>query len=97
MSWWTHLRDSAEKTVTGGLYDPAAIRKQQQMVNAQIKAYQDQTELAKQQLDEARTQEDAEKRKVNEKQIRSLRSTYRGQNASLLGVGDNDMTTNLGG
>lgn len=106
MSWWTDVRDTFEKVATFGAYDPwksrQADRDQRDMVNAQIKAYQDQTALAKQQLDEARAQTDAEKRRVNEKQIRTLRRNYRAQGASagLLGVGqpaNGDMDAKLGG
>lgn len=104
MSWWTDLRDSVEKVATFGVYDPwksrQADRDQRDMVNAQIKAYQDQTALARQQLDEARNATEAEKRRVNEKQIRTLRRNYRATGAGLLGVGQSanqDMDTKLGG
>lgn len=104
MSWWTNVRDSFEKIATVGLYDPAksrqADRDQRDMVNAQIKAYQDQTNLAQEQLDQARNETDAEKRRVNEKQIRGLRRNYRAQGAGLLGVGNpasEDMNGQLGG
>ena len=106
MSWWTDLRDTVEYVGTAGMYDPWKSRQndrdQRDMVNAQIKAYQDQTALARQQLDEARSATDAEKRRVNEKQIRTLRRNYRAQGASagLLGVGqpaNGDMDAKLGG
>ena len=104
MSWWTDLRDTVEYVGTAGLYDPKksrqADRDQRDMVNAQIKAYQDQTALARQQLDEARSQTQAEKRRVEEKQIRALRRNYRAQGAGMLGVGSpasQDMTDKLGG
>jgi len=104
MSWWTDLRDTVEYVGTAGMYDPWKSRQndrdQRNMVNAQIKAYQDQTALARQQLDEARAATDAEKRRVNEKQIRTLRRNYRAQGAGLLGVGqpaNQDMNSQLGG
>jgi hypothetical protein len=104
MSWWTDLRDTVENVATFGMYDPWKSRQndrdQRDMVNAQIKAYQDQTALARQQLDEARAATDAEKRRVNEKQIRTLRRNYRAQGAGLLGQGqpaNQDMDTKLGG
>lgn len=104
MSWWTDVRDTWEKVSTLGMYDPAKSRQndrdQRDMVNAQIKAYQDQTAMARQQLDEARNATDAEKRRVNEKQIRTLRRNYRAQGAGLLGVGQpasQDMDAKLGG
>jgi hypothetical protein len=104
MSWWTDLRDNVEYVATGTLYDPKKSRQndrdQRDMVNAQIKAYQDQTAMARQQLDEARAATDAEKRRVNEKQIRALRRNYRAQGAGMLGVGqpaNQDMDAKLGG
>ena len=104
MSWWTDLRDTVEYIGTAGMYDPKksrqAERDQRNMVNAQIKAYQDQTALARQQLDEARAATQAEKRRVEEKQIRSLRRNQRAQGVGLLGVGQpatQDMNSNLGG
>jgi hypothetical protein len=104
MSWWTDFRDEAIHIGTAGLYDPKRARQQERdqrnAVNAQIKAYQDQTALAKQQLDEARAQTAAEKRRVEEKQIRALRRNYRAQGAGMLGVGspaNQDMNSKLGG
>ena len=75
-------------------------RNQQYAMNDQVKAYQDQTALAKQQLDEARNATTAEKRRVEEKQIRSLRRNYRTQSVGMLGVGSpdtSDMNQKLGG
>jgi hypothetical protein len=104
MSWWTDLRDTVEYVGTAGMYDPWKSRQndrdQRNMVNAQIKAYQDQTAMAKQQLDEARQATQAEKRRVEEKQIRALRRNYRAQGAGMLGVGSSasdDMNQKLGG
>jgi hypothetical protein len=84
------------------------LRNQRYAVADQIKAYQDQTNLEKQQLDEARNSQDVEKRRVQEKQIRSLRRNYRGgaaaapatTSSSLLGQGQpvaTDVNTKLGG
>lgn len=104
MSWWTDLRDTFEKVATGGLYDPwksrQAERDQRDMINAQIKAYQDQTALERSRLDEARAATQAEKRRVEEKQIRTLRRNYRSQGIGMLGVGSpaaDDMNAKLGG
>ena len=75
-------------------------RNQAKMVQDQIKAYQDQTALAKQQLDEARDATNIQKRRVEEKQIRSLRRNYRAAGAGMLGVGASDtpdMNQKLGG
>jgi hypothetical protein len=100
MSWWTDIRDNIEKFASGGLYDPEKNRQQQRDINAQVKAYQDQTELAKQQLDTAREASTAEKRRIEEKQIRSLRRSSSAQSTGMLGVGQpatEDMTAKLGG
>lgn len=104
MSWWTDLRDSVEKAATLGFYDPKAARQaeaqQRYMINDQIKAYKAQTELSRQQLDQARTATENEKRRVEQKQIRALRRNYRAAGAGMLGVGapaNNDMNTQLGG
>ena len=104
MSWWTDLRDTWEYVATGTLYDPGKSRQndrdQRNLVNSQIKAYQDQTALAKQQLDESRAATQAEKRRVEEKQIRALRRNYRSNGAGMLGVGNSasqDMDSQLGG
>jgi multidrug efflux pump subunit AcrA (membrane-fusion protein) len=77
-------------------------RNQQNQINAQIKAYQDQTNLEKQQLDQARDATQEQKRQIEEKQIRSMRRNYRAPSAGtgLLGVGGSaspDMNNNLGG
>jgi len=111
MAWYDWATGKAEldwaEDVGGGLWNkitgsPTAAdrREQQNAVNAQIKAYQDQTAMARQQLDEARDATNAEKRRVNEKQIRALRRNYRAQGAGLLGVGEpanQDMDAKLGG
>lgn len=65
------------------------IKKQQQMMNDQIKAYNEQTKLAKDELARAKDSQIAEKRRIQEKQIRSLR-----RNASSRGFlgTSNDMS-----
>lgn len=73
-------------------------RNQNRMVNDQIKAYRDQTNLAKTELASKRNEEVAEKRRVDEKQIRALRRNYRA--TSFLGTQDSgqpDMSSKLGG
>lgn len=104
MSWWTNFRDTAEKAVTLGMYDPVKSRHAESearyAINDQIKAYKDQTELTKQQLNQTKNEEVAQKRRIEEKQIRALRRNYRSQGAGLLGVGapaSQDMSSNLGG
>jgi len=104
MSWWTDLRDSVEKVATFGMYDPQRIRQnereQRDLVNTQIKAYTDQTAITRQQLTQAREATEIERRRVNEKQIRALRRSYRAPGGGLLGVGQpatQDMDAKLGG
>jgi len=73
-------------------------RNQQKMINDQIKAYKDQTDITRQELNSKRDQVASEKRRVEEKQIRSLRRNYRAP--GFLGGGESaqpDMTSKLGG
>lgn len=74
-------------------------RNQQNMINEQIKAYKDQTELAKQDLANKKNEIDAQKRRIEEKQIRALRRNYRPQGflGSSGGSSQDDMNTKLGG
>ena len=104
MSWWTDIRDSVEKFATAGFYDPEksreSERQQRQMINDQISAYKEQTELSRQALDETRAATEAEKRRVQEKQIRALRRSNRAQFPGMLGMGQpaqQDTSTKLGG
>lgn len=92
--------------ITSNLYHAATgtptaqeRRSQQNAVNDQIKAYREQTEITKSEIARKKNEEVAEKRRIEEKQIRSLR---RNRGSSLLGTqptNDNDagMTTKLGG
>lgn len=102
MSWWTDFRDSAEKAVTYGMYDPAKQRQaahdQRSLINSQIQAYKDQTEITKNELATKKNEVMSEKRRVEEKQIRALRRSSRGQ--GFLGTqatSQPDMNTTLGG
>ncbi len=85
----------------GGYYvDKQAAEKKnaQSLINMQVNAYNKQTELSKQMLDATRNQEAVEKRRIEEKQIRSLRRNYGAQ--SSLGSQDSgqpDMSDKLGG
>jgi hypothetical protein len=58
----------------------------------QVRAYREQTELTRQELNRASQEQDVQKRRVNEKQIRSLRRNYR--SAGVLGTGSNPSTQN---
>jgi len=70
----------------------AEKRAQQYAVNDQIKAYKEATEISRQQLEETKAQRDVEKRRVQEKQIRSLRGQYRPAGGFL----DNQQSSSLG-
>lgn len=78
-------------------------RNQQYAINDQIKAYKDATALSTQQLNDTRAEQNVEKRKINEKQIRSLRNNFRpaggflnnSANSSSLG-GSNPLPNKLG-
>lgn len=74
-------------------------RNQARDINDQIKAYKEQTNLAREELNQKRAAEVTEKRRINEKQIRSLRNTYRSR--GLLGgeasADEAGMTSKLGG
>lgn len=75
-------------------------RQAQRQINDQIKAYKDQTELTRKQLEDTKNEKLAEKRRVEEKQIRGLRRNYSARNTGLLGQGQpasQDMTNQLGG
>lgn len=58
-------------------------RIQTQQINDQIQAYKDQTAITQKQIDSVKAEKDAEKRKINEKQIRSLRSSNRSSSGFL--------------
>ena len=105
MSWWTHFRDSAVKYSTFGIVDPEKSRhaeaEQRYAMQAQVQSYKDQTELTRQEIATKKGEEAVEKRRVEEKQIRSLRRNYSAR--GFLGSGqapDNSqpgMSDKLGG
>ena len=102
MSWWTKFRDRAEKVATLGFYDPVKSRREEAearyAINDQIKAFKDQSELSRKMLEQKKSEGDVLKRKIQEKQIRSLRNTYR--SPSMLGMGasaSGDISQKLGG
>lgn len=82
-----------------GIPDAAEKRKQAAMMNEQVKAYKDQTELTRQELNKTKDAQNVEQRRIQEKQIRSLRRSYRP--AGILGTGQGtgqaDMSAKLGG
>lgn len=72
--------------------------RQRRLMNEQIQAYKTETELTKQELAKKKDEQIAEKRRIEEKQIRALRRSYRTQ--GFLGTqtsGEKDMSTKLGG
>lgn len=75
-----------------------AAKEQAKLANEQIKAYREQTEISKAELDRKRGEEQVEKRRVEEKQIRGLRRNFRspGLLGSGGGVGGNPVSDKLG-
>ena len=63
----------------------------------QVKAYKEQSELTRKEIERKRGEELAEKRRVEEKQIRGLRRNYR--SSGILGSqqAQQDQSTKLGG
>lgn len=77
-------------------------REQSRLVNEQIKAYQDQTEISKAALAQAKDAEQVEKRRIQEKQIRSLRRTssargFLGSSSDNSFSNDSGLNSTLGG
>jgi hypothetical protein len=68
-------------------------RNQQKMMNDQVKAYKEQTAIAREEIDRKRGEQMAEKRRVQEKQIRSLRHNF--SPAGFLNTGA-DISNQLG-
>jgi hypothetical protein len=73
-------------------------RNASKLVNDQIRAYKEMSEISKNELASKKNEELAEKRKIEEKQIRSLRRNYRPQGImSASSPTEQDMSTKLGG
>lgn len=53
------------------------MKEQNRLINEQIQAYKDQTALTQKELNDLKAQKDVERRRIDEKQIRSLRGQYR--------------------
>lgn len=102
-SFFVKARNAFEQGATFGLYDPEGSHReevdQRDLIGDQINAYKEQTNLARDELNRKRGEQEAEKRKINEKQIRALRRNYRPagflNNAASAPTGD--LTQNLGG
>lgn len=95
MSWGGWLWDKATDVAHAVTGIPTADEKrnQQKAVNDQIKAYREQTAITKAEIDRKRGEEAVEKRRIQEKQIRSLRRNFRP--AGFLNTGA-DVTQPLG-
>lgn len=108
MSWWNPI-DVGKKVLTApidvlkkeadigssafGLPTADDRRKQMAGINEQVKFYRNQTNIANSEVSRAREQQLVEKRRIEEKQIRSLRRNFRP--ASFAG-GDDDTNNKLG-
>lgn len=93
---WDKTTDFAHSV--SGIPTADEKRNAQRMMNDQVKAYRDQTEITRKEIDRKKGEELAEKRRVEEKQVRSLRRNYRTQ--GMLGGGQSDqsgMSSQLGG
>ena len=97
---WKGIKDVGHQitnTIEGGINrvtgreSEADKRAEQYQINDQIKAYKDQTALEQQEIDDAKNQQDALKRQINEKQIRTLRNNFRpaGGYMSMYGASPN--------
>jgi len=91
------VTDVAQHTL--GIPDAAERRNQAAMMNDQVKAYKEQSELTRTELNKAKDAQNVEQRRIQEKQIRTLRRNYRP--AGILGQGQQssqaDVSTKLGG
>lgn len=71
------------------------VKQQKQLLNDQISAYKEQTELSKQELNAAKDSQAAEQRRIQEKQIRAVR-----RNSSMRGFlgssGGSELDNKLG-
>lgn len=72
-------------------------RNRDRAMNEQMKAYKEQTELTRQELKEKRAATEAEKRRVEAKQIRHLRRGTRAAGGGFLGSTQESMSSKLGG
>lgn len=104
MSWFGPIGDWIEDKTTDVLHKitgtPTAAEKRAatNMVNDQVNAYKQQTEITRQELAAKAGEVASEKRRVGEKQVRALRNRYRA--SSFLGAQDSsqpDMNSKLGG
>ncbi len=78
-----------------GTMNASEKRQQKQAIQSQVDYYRKQSEISDSQISQAREQQMVEKRRINEKQIRSLRRSFRP--AGLLDSTSGDIADNLGG
>lgn len=77
-----------------GMPTAAEKRTRERLMNDQIAAYKRQTELAESEIARKREEQLAEKRRIEEKQVRSLRRNFRP--AGFLDSGSDGMSNKLG-
>jgi len=97
MSIWGKIWDIGTDIAHGLTGTPTAAQKRDTMsaANNQIDMYKKQTEIASSALASAKNEQDAQKRRIEEKQIRGLRRNF--QSSSLLDNSDSGMSDKLGG
>jgi hypothetical protein len=100
MSIWDKIWDKATDFghYVTGIPTADERRNQQKMMNDQVKFYKEQSEISKKEIATKKNEEVAQKRRIEEKQIRSLRRNYRAQ--GFLGgqaSSQPDMNQKLGG
>jgi LAS superfamily LD-carboxypeptidase LdcB len=83
MSIFDFILDPVKSLI--GMPTSKDVDKQKKEMNAQIKAYNEQTKIAKEEQSRLKDEQTAEKRRIQEKQIRSLRRSSRSQNVGFLG------------
>lgn len=97
-TWYDPLGITDKASEIVGLPTADEKRHKQKEVNDQIKAYKEQTELTRKEIEAKRGEAAAEKRRVDQKQIRQLRRNY--GTGTLLGSStpaSPDMNNKLGG
>lgn len=98
MSRWYDPWGISSETYHLVTHAPTAAEKRVQMnaIQDQVKFYKDQTAIAESETARKRDEMSAEKRRINEKQIRALRRSSRPSGFMEAGRGD-ELNTQLGG
>lgn len=99
MSFMDSVKDAAGKVPQAGANASGGWDNLRQHLNDSIRKYMGDRKLEDDELKHAQESKKAEERRINEKQIRTLRRSNRAHGASLLGVGAQsaDMGDQLGG